>query len=71
MSPALWDIVSSLQRSGTFINTLIAALKEGYATIGYERGRNTLVALNKWLMQRGMVVKWKSQARLTPAGKFV
>ena len=26
MSPALWDIVSSLQRSGTFINTLIAAL---------------------------------------------
>ena len=38
-------------------DTLIAALKEGYATIGYERGRNTLVALNKWLMQRGMIVK--------------
>lgn len=36
---------------------LIAALKEGYASIGYERGRNTLVTHNKWLMSRGLIVK--------------
>ena len=36
---------------------LLDALKAGYASIGYERGRNSLVTLNKWLMSRGMIVK--------------
>ena len=38
-------------------NNLIEALRRGYATIGYERGRNTLVTLNKWLMSREIIVK--------------
>ena len=38
-------------------NNLIDALKHGYASIGYERGRNTLVTLNKWLMSRDVIVK--------------
>ena len=36
---------------------LLDALKVGYASIGYERGRNSLVTLNKWLMSCGMIVK--------------
>lgn len=38
-------------------NNLIDALKRGYAAIGYERGRNTLVTINKWLMSRDAIVK--------------
>ncbi len=38
-------------------NNLIVALKHGYASIGFERGRNTLVTLNKWLMSRDIIVK--------------
>ena len=38
-------------------NNLIVALKHGYASIGFERGRNTLVTLNKWLMSRDVIVK--------------
>ena len=38
-------------------NNLIEALKRGYASIGYERGRNTLVSLAKWLMSRNLIVK--------------
>ena len=38
-------------------NNLIEALKRGYASIGYERGRNTLVSLTKWLMSRNLIVK--------------
>ena len=38
-------------------NDLIAALGKGYASIGYERGRNTLISLNKWLMENGYIIK--------------
>ena len=38
-------------------NNLIEALKRGYASIGYERGRNTLVSLTKWLMSRNLIIK--------------
>lgn len=38
-------------------NNLIDALKRGYTSIGFERGRNTLVALNKWMMSRNVIVK--------------
>ena len=38
-------------------NNLIDALKRGYSAIGYERGRNTLVSLAKWLMSRNLIVK--------------
>lgn len=37
--------------------TLINALKENYAKIGFKRGRSTLVTLNKWLMSKEMIVK--------------
>ena len=36
---------------------LIDALGEAYTSIGYSRGRNTLVALNKWLIANGYIVK--------------
>mgnify|MGYP000662338038 FL=1 len=36
---------------------MIAALKEGYASIGFERGRNVLVKLNKFLVNKRMLVK--------------
>lgn len=36
---------------------VIAALKEGYASIGFERGRNVLVKLNKFLVNKRMLVK--------------
>ena len=32
-------------------------LKEGYASIGFERGRNVLVKLNKFLVNKRMLVK--------------
>lgn len=38
-------------------NNLIDALGEAYTSIGYSRGRNTLVALNKWLIANGYIVK--------------
>ena len=36
---------------------VIAALKKGYASIGFERGRNILVDLNKFLVNKRMIVK--------------
>ena len=38
-------------------NDLISALGKGYAFIGYERGRNTLILLNKWLLENGYIIK--------------
>ena len=38
-------------------NQLLSSLIEAYASIGYSRGRNTIVALNKWLMANGYIVK--------------
>lgn len=38
-------------------NSLIEALKRGYIAIGFERGRNTLIALAKWLMSRDIIVR--------------
>ena len=35
----------------------VIALKEGYASIGFERGRNVLVKLNKFLVNKRMLVK--------------
>ena len=37
--------------------SLIKALTESYSSIGYERGRNTLVKHNKWLISQGYIVK--------------
>ncbi len=45
---------------------VIAALKEGYASIGYERGRNTLVNLNKFLVNKRMLVKEGKGYRYNP-----
>ena len=36
---------------------LIPSLIDAYASTGYSRGRNTIVALNKWLMTNGYIVK--------------
>lgn len=36
---------------------VIAALKAGYASIGFDRGRNSLVKLNKFLVNKRMLVK--------------
>lgn len=44
---------------------LIAALKEGYSSIGYERGRNTLVKHNKWLISQGYIVKFDKSYSLS------
>ena len=38
-------------------NQLLSSLIDAYASIGYSRGRNTIVALNKWLMANGYIVK--------------
>ena len=38
-------------------NQLLSSLIDAYASIGYSRGRNTIVALNKWLMTNGYIVK--------------
>jgi len=35
---------------------IIAALKTGYASIGYERGRNKLVDLRKFLENKRMII---------------
>ena len=37
-------------------NQLLSSLIDAYASIGYSRGRNTFVALNKWLMTNGFIV---------------
>lgn len=36
---------------------LLKALQKGYESIGYKRGRNLCVELNKYLMGRGVIVK--------------
>ena len=45
---------------------VIAALKQGYASIGYERGRNVLVSLNKFLVNKRMIVKEGKGYRYNP-----
>ena len=37
--------------------TLIKSLQQGYAEIGFKRGRNVCIELNKYLMGRGIIVK--------------
>ena len=41
-------------------------LKQGYASIGYERGRNVLVSLNKFLVNKRMIVKEGKGYRYNP-----
>ena len=36
---------------------LIKSLRQGYAEIGFKRGRNVCVELNKYLMGRGVIAK--------------
>ena len=36
---------------------LIKSLRQGYAEIGFKRGRNICIELNKYLMGRGVIVK--------------
>lgn len=47
-------------------NMMIEALKTGYASIGYERGRNTLVNLAKWLMAQNVLVKIENKYIYNP-----
>ena len=47
-------------------SNVIAALKQGYASIGYERGRNVLVSLNKFLVDKRMIVKEGKGYRYNP-----
>ena len=36
---------------------LIKSLRQGYAEIGFKRGRNICIELNKYLMGRGVIIK--------------
>lgn len=45
---------------------MIEALKMGYAYIGYERGRNTLINLAKWLMAQNALVKIGNKYAFNP-----
>ena len=45
---------------------VIAALKQGYASIGYERGRNVLVSLNQFLVNKRMIIKEGKGYRYNP-----
>ena len=47
-------------------SNVIQALKQGYASIGYERGRNVLVSLNKFLVNKRMIVKEGKGYRYNP-----
>ena len=47
-------------------SNVIQALKQGYASIGYERGRNVLVALNTFLVNKRMIVKEGKGYRYNP-----
>lgn len=47
-------------------SNVIQALKQGYASIGYERGRNVLVALNTFLVNKRMIVKGGKGYRYNP-----
>lgn len=38
-------------------SNLIAALKDGYDSIGFERGKNAIVALNKFLVNKRIIIK--------------
>ena len=44
----------------------ILTLKQGYASIGYERGRNIHVDLNKFLVNKRMIVKEGKGYRYNP-----
>ena len=45
---------------------IIAALKTGYASIGYERGRNKLVDLRKFLENKRMIISEGKGWRYNP-----
>lgn len=45
---------------------MIDALKNGYASIGYTRGRNTLIKLSKYLMQNDAIVKFGANYKYNP-----
>ena len=45
---------------------VIQVLKQGYTSIGYERGRNVLVALNTFLVNKRMIVKEGKGYRYNP-----
>lgn len=47
-------------------SNVIQALKQGYASIGYLRGRNVLVALNTFLVNKRMIVKEGKGYRYNP-----
>ena len=45
---------------------LIKALQEGYTEIGFKRGRNICIELNKYLMGRGVITKHDKTYRYNP-----
>ena len=45
---------------------VLKTLKQGYASIGYERGRNIHVELNKFLVNKRMIVKEGKGYRYNP-----
>ena len=45
---------------------LIKALQQGYTEIGFKRGRNICIELNKYLMGRGIIVKQDKSYRYNP-----
>ena len=49
---------------------LIKSLRQGYAEIGFKRGRNICIELNKYLMGRGVIIK-KDKAYIYRPEAFV
>ena len=45
---------------------LIKALQQGYTEIGFKRGRNICIELNKYLMGRGIIVKQDKSYHYNP-----
>ncbi|MDE8722648.1 mobilization protein, partial [Alistipes putredinis] len=45
---------------------VLKTLKQGYASIGYKRGRNIHVDLNKFLVNKRMIVKEGKGYRYNP-----
>jgi hypothetical protein len=52
-------VLNEVFRNGSIrsYKTLIESLQKGYSDIGYKRGRNVCVDINKYLMGRGVITK--------------
>ena len=48
------------------IRDSIKALQQGYIEIGFKRGRNICIELNKYLMGRGIIVKQDKSYHYNP-----